>query len=108
MMMPMSRPTTTEQLMSAQLSMSSSHMMTNVATTMRAELRLVPTDSEPSRSLMVAFSLVRTAKMPMMESRMPTAAISIGAMTALNCMAVSPEWRNAAAPSAAVERMEPQ
>ena len=43
-----------------------------------------------------------------MERIIPTAAISIGAMTALNCISVSPEWIKAAAPRAAVARMEPQ
>ena len=40
-------------------------------------------------SFIPASSLVRTAKIPMMESKIPTAAISIGAMTALNCITVS-------------------
>ena len=39
---------------------------------------------------------------------MPTAAINIGAITALNCITVSAEWIKAAAPNAAVARMEPQ
>ena len=75
---------------------------------MSTELRFVPKDRALSRSFMVAFSRVRTAKMPRTESRMPTAAMSIGAMTALYCISVSPEWIKAAAPSAAVARMEPQ
>ena len=58
--------------------------------TINPALRLVPVDKALSNSLIPAFSLVRTAKIPMMDKMMPTAAISIGAMTALNCMAVSP------------------
>ena len=41
-----------------------------------------------------------------MDNIIPTAAISIGAITALNCVSVSPI--NAAAPNAAVARIEPQ
>ena len=108
MTMPTSRPTTTEHEIHIQLSSFSSQRMRNVAATMSTELRLVPKPSAPSRSFIVAFSLVRTEKMPMMESRMPTAAISIGAMTALYCIIVSPLCMKAAAPSAAVARMEPQ
>ena len=61
-----------------------------VATTISTELRFVPKANEASRSFIFAFSLVRTAKIPIIERRIPTAAISIGAITALNCMAVSP------------------
>ena len=46
--------------------------------------------------------------MPRIESRMPTAAISIGAITALICNASEPAEEKAAAPSAAVARIEPQ
>ena len=43
------------------------------------------------RSFIFAFSLVRTAKIPIIERIIPTAAINIGAITALNCIAVSEE-----------------
>ena len=82
--------------------------MRNVAPTMSTELRFVPNDRERSNPFMPASSLVRTAKMPMMDRMMPTAAINIGAMTALNCMSTSPVAMKAAAPSAEVARMEPQ
>ena len=42
------------------------------------------------------------------EKMIPTAAISIGATTALYCNSTLPEETNAAAPNAAVARMEPQ
>ena len=108
MTMPTSSPTTTEQDSHSQLSMPNAHNIKKVAATMSTELRLVPSDRAPSRSFIRAFSLVRTAKMPTRESRMPTAAISMGAMTALTCISVSSAWRKAAAPNAAVARMEPQ
>ena len=57
---------------------------------------------------MLASSLVRTENMPMMDKMIPTAAISIGAMTALYCMSTSLLLMKAAAPSAEVARMEPQ
>jgi Na+/H+-translocating membrane pyrophosphatase len=64
--------------------------------------------NDPSNSFIPAFSLVRTAKIPMIERTIPTAAISIGAITALNCITVSSEPIKAAAPKAAVARIEPQ
>ncbi|GFI07094.1 hypothetical protein IMSAGC006_01844 [Muribaculaceae bacterium] len=82
---------------------------------MSTELRLVPAASELSRFFIVAFSLVLTAKMPMMERMMPTAAMSMGASTAFICRATAPSVPRvaaapapAAAPSAAVARIEPQ
>ena len=108
MMTPTSSPTTTDTAMPCQLSSPSSHRMRNVAAIISTELRFVPRDSAASRFFMEAPSLVRTAKMPAMDSKMPTAAISMGAMTALNCITVSPVSMKAEAPSAAVERMEPQ
>ena len=93
----------------------SDYRIRNVAPTISTELMLVPTASEPSRSLIEAFSLVFTVKMPMMESMMPTAAISMGAITALSCRATAASSpiteaapAAAAAPSAAVARIEPQ
>ena len=94
--------------MSAQLLRPSSHRIKNVAPTMSTELRLVPSESAPSRFFMVAFSLVRTEKMPIIDSSMPTAAMSMGATTALYCITTSPCSRYAAAPRALVARMEPQ
>lgn len=44
----------------------------------------------------------------MIESTIPTAAISIGASTALSCIAMPSAVANAAAPSAAVASTEPQ
>ena len=108
MMMPTSSPTTTEQEIHCQLSMPSSHRMRKVAATMSTELRLVPRERAFSKSFIFASSLVRTANMPIRDSNIPTAAISMGAMTALNCITVSPLCRKAAAPRAAVARMEPQ
>ncbi len=89
--------------------------MAKEAITIRSELRLVPTASELRRFLIEAFSLVFTAKMPIMDSTMPTAAISMGARTALTCRAMAPSVPSvvtapapAAAPRAAVARIEPQ
>ena len=78
--------------------------MPNVQTAISAELVLTPVPSAPSRFFIVAPSFVRTRKMPMTDSMMPTAAISIGASTACICMSPA----KAAAPSAAVARIEPQ
>ena len=108
MTIPTKSPMTTANEMFSQLSICNTQRIRKVATTIKAELRFVPTDRELSRSFMPASSLVRTENMPKMESRMPTAAISIGAMTALNCMSTSPPAMNAAAPNAEVARMEPQ
>ena len=79
-----------------------------MARAISSELKLTPTPSERSSSRIVAPSFVRTRKMPMIESRMPTAAISIGASTALSCRASLPAEAKAAAPSAAVASTEPQ
>ena len=106
--MPTTSPTTTEQDIHTQLSSFNSQRIRKVATTISTELRFVPKAREFSRSFIPAFSLVRTEKMPIIERIIPTAAISIGAMTALNCISVSPEWIKAAAPRDAVARMEPQ
>ena len=57
------------------------------------------------RDSILAPSLVLTIKMPIIESITPTAAIIIGAYTALNCMASLAI--NAEAPRAAVARIEP-
>ena len=108
MMIPTIKPTITEQEIHSQLSNFSNHRIKKVATTIKIELRLVPKASEFSKSFIFAFSLVRTEKIPIMESNIPTAAISIGTITALNCISVSPEWIKAAAPRAAVARIEPQ
>ena len=82
--------------------------MPKVATAISSELKFTPTPSECSSSRIVAPSFVRTRKMPMIESRMPTAAISIGASTAFICKASEPADAKAAAPSAAVASTDPQ
>ena len=73
---------------------------------MRIALRLIPKFSEPRSWRIVAFSFVRTVKIPRMESRIPTAAMIMGAMIALNC--IVPSAAKADAPSAAVASIEPQ
>jgi hypothetical protein len=83
-------------------------MMPKVAPTMRRELRLVPKERDLNRFFRVALSLVLTENIPTIERNIPTAAISMGAITALYCITTSPELDNAAAPSAAVARIEPQ
>ena len=71
---------------------------------------MVPSESECRRFFIVAFSLVRTAKIPIIERTIPTAAISIGARTAFSCIpdSTAAVVLYAAAPSAAVARIEPQ
>ena len=108
MTMPATRPVMTENESPTQFSTPSRQRMPNVAAAISSELKLTPTPSERSSSRIVAPSFVRTRKMPRIESRMPTAAISIGAITALICNASEPAEEKAAAPSAAVARIEPQ
>ena len=72
------------------------------------ELKFVPMAKAFNSCLIVAFSFVRTAKIPIIDKMIPTAAISIGATTALYCNSTLPEETNAAAPNAAVARIEPQ
>ena len=80
--------------------------MPKVAKAIRTAEVFVPRLSEPSRSFIVAPSLVLTRKIPMRERNTPTAAMIIGAMTARSCM--SSFMAKAVAPSAAVERILPQ
>ena len=80
--------------------------MANVATAISTALTLVPTERDVSRFFIVAPSLVFTIKMPIRDRKMPTAAIIIGAMTALSCM--SGLRAKAVAPRAAVLRILPQ
>ena len=94
--------------MFSQLGMPSSQRMRNEAPAMSTELRFVPSESERNSVFMLAFSFVRTANMPRIDRMMPTAAMSIGAMTALNCASGCSALTNAAAPRAEVARMEPQ
>ena len=68
---------------------------------------LVPRPSERSRSFICAPSFVRTRNMPSRLRKMPMAAMSMGAMTALRCMSPAAD-ANAVAPRAAVLRIEPQ
>ena len=42
-----------------------------VATTISAELKLVPNDNDPNKSFIVAFSFVRTAKIPIIDKKIP-------------------------------------
>ena len=73
---------------------------------MSIALTLVPSESERSKSFIEAPSLVLTRKMPINDKKMPTAAIIIGATTALSC--ISAFMANAVAPKAAVDRILPQ
>lgn len=80
--------------------------MANDAAAMSIAEVFVPRLSERSRSVMVAFSLVFTMKMPAIDRKMPMAAMAIGAITARNCI---PGFiAKAVAPSAAVLSMLPQ
>ena len=81
--------------------------MPNVAAAIRMAAVLVPRLNAPSSCFMPAPSLVFTRKIPMMDSNTPTAAISIGANTALYCMPSTAEVAKAEAPKAMVAKMEP-
>ena len=81
--------------------------MAKVAMAMSTAETFVPSESERSRSFIVAPSFVRTRKMPNSERNTPVAAISIGAMTAFSWMS-NPATPKAAAPRAAVDSTEPQ
>ena len=107
MTIPTKRPTTTANDKPTQFSIPSIYNIANVAPTISSEERFVPRDNAPIRLLMSAFSFVRTENIPIIESTIPMAAMSIGAKTALVCMA-EPCEAKAAAPSAADERIEPQ
>ena len=108
MITPTISPTTTEQPIMCQFSSPSAHRIRNVATTIRAELRFVPTPIALMSCFMLASSRVRTQNIPIIDRIIPTAAISMGAITALNCISTSPPCMNAAAPSEAVASIEPQ
>ena len=89
--MPTKRPTTTAQLIQNQFSIPKLYKMPKVAIAIRTELRFVPTAKDFSNWPMPASSFVRMAKIPMIERMIPTAAISIGAITALYCNSTLPE-----------------
>ena len=80
--------------------------MTNVAIAISTALTFVPNERERKRSFIVAPSLVLTKKIPINDKKIPTAAIIIGATTALTCIVGF--MANAVAPRAAVERILPQ
>ena len=73
---------------------------------MSTALTFVPSESERSKSFIEAPSLVLTKNMPISDKKIPTAAIIIGAITALSC--ISGFNAKAVAPKAAVDRMLPQ
>ncbi len=104
--LPMTMPEIRPMTMDHQMPMGSpSHLtMPKERSMMKMELLLTPRLRAESSSFWFAPSLVRTRKIPRIERRVPTAATSIGAITALNCRAVP---RYAEAPRAAVARIEP-
>ena len=106
MITPATSPVTTEQDSPIQLSIWRRYKIIKVAIAISTELRFVPNANECRRLRIVAPSLVRTKNIPIIDRNMPTAAITIGAMTAFNC--ISGEKANAVAPRAAVERILPQ
>ena len=81
--------------------------MAKEATPLRAAARLVPKLILLRSWLMDAPSLVRTVKMETTDRTTPTAAMSIGARMAFICIS-GPARKKAEAPSAIVERMDPQ
>ena len=84
MITPAARPEITENDSPTQFSISRKYSMPKVAAAIRTALTFVPSESERNRSFIVAPSFVRTRKIPKSERNTPTAAISIGAMTAFN------------------------
>ena len=80
--------------------------MINVATAIRHADTFVPKLNECNKSRMVAPSFVFTMYIPANERNIPTAAMSIGAITALIWM--SALKAKAVAPRAAVLSMLPQ
>ena len=110
MITPASRPTTTDRETCHHwlLSVPNSHAkMPNVAAAMSTAAVLVPRLNAPRSSFIPAPSFVLTKKIPNNESNTPAAAMSIGANTALSCNPSTAEVANAAAPRAAVARIEP-
>ena len=81
--------------------------MPKEAKALNAAARLVPKLMLLRSWLIEAPSLVRTVKMDTTDRTTPTAAISIGARMAFICIS-GPARKNAEAPRAIVERMEPQ
>jgi len=86
MMIPASNPQITENETPNQLGICSTYKMPKVAAAISPELTFTPLPNAPSKSFMVAPSFVFTKNMPMMDRIMPTAAISMGAKTALSCI----------------------
>ena len=107
MIIPATSPVMTEHDSPIQLLMPSRYNIPNVAKAINTALTFTPTPNDCSSSRIEAPSRVRTRNMPIIESRMPVAAISIGASTAFTC-SDSPIEAKAAAPSAAVARTAPQ
>ena len=107
-MTPTNSPITTAQDMYIQFSSCKTHKIRNVAAIINIELRFVPKERALRRSFIFAFSFVLTEKIPIIDRTIPTAAINIGAITALNCISISPLPINVAAPSAEVASIEPQ
>ena len=106
MMTPAANPVTTEKLTPNQLVMPKKYKMRKVAMAISTAATLVPRLKDFSKSFIVASSLVRTKKIPIRLKKIPTAAIIIGATTALSCM--SPLATKAVAPNAAVDKILPQ
>ena len=71
------------------------------------ELVLVPLLNAASSFFMFVSSLVLTIKIPIIDNTTPTAAISIGANIAFSCIPSIVDLAKAAAPRAAVARIEP-
>ena len=107
MMIPTNSPTTTEQEIPNQLDNPIIYSIPNVAAATSNDERWVPQPRARSSCLAVASSRVRTRKMPTSEQSRPTAATIIGANTACFCT-VAPCEAKAAAPNAAVAKIEPQ
>ena len=91
MTIPTINPITTAHDICHQFSICNNHIIANVATTIKAELKLVPNDNDFNKSFILAFSLVLTANMPIIDKNIPMAAINIGAITALYCISIFPE-----------------
>src|SRR5690554_4039761 len=103
---PASNPVITENESPIQLLKFSRYRIIKVEMAMKTALTLTPLFRESISCLRFASSFVLTIKIPSIERNTPTDAIIIGAKTAFCC--ISGFKTKADAPSAAVDKMDPQ
>src|SRR5690606_19158637 len=103
---PAKRPVITENERPIQLVKLNRYRITKVLTAINNALIFTPLLREFINSLRLAFSLVLTMKIPIIDKNTPIAAIIIGVKTAFSCIAGL--RTKADAPSAAEDKIEPQ